>query len=148
MLSHCYEIGQDVFSLAELESCVIRGNMSKPVYSKPPFVTAPSQSREHLIYALGAVDPRINFLLVSKIMLLLLHVIWFLDKNPDIFDVLSYFLCCYQNHGDVSKPSQIPILTVDNLEEQLNTCSAIFLRKHLSVDLSKKIITLPKVCEM
>jgi len=114
MLSHCYEIGQDVFSLAELESCVIRGNMSKPVYSKPPFVTTPSQSREHLIYALGAVDPRINFLL---------------------------------NHGDVSNPSQIPILTVDNLEEQLNICSTIFLRKHLSVDLSKKMITLPKVCQ-
>lgn len=69
----CYEIGEDVFSLAELESCVIRGNTGRPSYIKPPFVDAPKKSR-HLMYALSATDSRINFILVSKwIVLKILH---------------------------------------------------------------------------
>jgi len=63
MRTHCYEIGGDVFSLAELESCVIRGNMSQAYYPKPPYVRAPKKSRGHLAYSLDFVDPRIMFVL-------------------------------------------------------------------------------------
>lgn len=41
MLTSCYEIGGDVFSLAELYSCVIRGNMPRPITAKPPYIEAP-----------------------------------------------------------------------------------------------------------
>lgn len=54
-----------MFSLAELECCVIRGNTSRPSYIKPPFVDAPKKSRPYLKYCLGATDFRINFILVS-----------------------------------------------------------------------------------
>lgn len=62
----CYEIGGDVFSLSELECCVIRGNTSRPSNIKPPFVNVHKKSRPYqLMYGLGATDHRINFLLVS-----------------------------------------------------------------------------------
>lgn len=116
MRSHCYEIGDDVFSLSEIESHVIRGNMSLPIQGKPPYVISPpGRSKDHLVYALGVVDPRINFLL---------------------------------NSGDTSKPSHVPIMTTHNFEDNLNHYSKIFLRQHLSVDLSKKVIMLPKICEI
>ena len=66
MTTNCYEIGGDVFSLVELESCVIRGNMSKAHSPKLPFVQAPKKSCAHLAYALGITEPRINFVLVSS----------------------------------------------------------------------------------
>ncbi len=61
MRTHCYEIGGDVFSLAELECCVIRGSMSQAYHPRPPFVVAKSPA--HLTYSLSFVDPRINFIL-------------------------------------------------------------------------------------
>lgn len=63
MRTHCYEIGSDVFSLAELECCVIRGNSSQAYHPRPPFVGAPKNSRAHFCYALESFDPRINFIL-------------------------------------------------------------------------------------
>lgn len=63
MRTNCYEIGGDVFSLAELNVRVIRGNMSKAIHPRSPFVQAPRKSRAHLAYALGEADPRINFVL-------------------------------------------------------------------------------------
>ena len=65
MRTHCYEIGGDVFSLAELECCVIRGNMDRGIHLKAPFVREPKKSRAHYTYALDQIDPRINFVLVS-----------------------------------------------------------------------------------
>jgi len=65
--SSCYEIGEDVFSLAELECCVIRGKTSRPSHPKPPFVDAPKKSMPYqMMYGLGATDFRINFILVSR----------------------------------------------------------------------------------
>mmetsp|Transcript_11262 Transcript_11262/g.20625 ORF Transcript_11262/g.20625 Transcript_11262/m.20625 type:complete len:623 (+) Transcript_11262:1240-3108(+) len=60
----CYEIGEDVFSLAELECCVIRGKTSRPSNIKPPFVDAAKKSRTYrMMYGLGSTDHRINFVL-------------------------------------------------------------------------------------
>lgn len=62
----CYEVGGDVFSLAELECSVIRGNMSRPSHIKLPFVDAAKMSRPYrMMYGLGATDHRVNFILVS-----------------------------------------------------------------------------------
>ena len=62
----CYEIGEDVLSLAELECCVIRGKTSRPTRIKAPFVEAPTKSKPYrLMYGLGFTDYRINFILVS-----------------------------------------------------------------------------------
>jgi len=110
--TNCYNVGGDIFSLAELENCVIRGNMSKAINPKFPFVQAPKKSRvRYLTYALGIIDPRVNFVLAQNI-------------------------------------SSIPILTPDKLDEQLSMLSTTFLREEISVDLTKKIVTLPKVCEV
>ena len=61
--SNSYEIGGDVFSLAELEQCVIRGVLSRPrLQSKhdPPLIVA---SDDHYNYALGASDQRVHFII-------------------------------------------------------------------------------------
>jgi hypothetical protein len=64
-----YEIGGDVFSLAEIESIVLRGNLSRAVNPKAPFVAAPRESYFCTRYSLTIVDARINFLLVSALFL-------------------------------------------------------------------------------
>lgn len=61
----CYEIGDDVFSLSELESLVIRGKTRRPSRISLPFVAPPKKSMAYIIYALDATDYRINFVLVS-----------------------------------------------------------------------------------
>lgn len=63
MRTTCYEIGGDVFSLAELNNCVIRGNLSRAVSPKPPYIDAPRKSNAYRFYALERVDTRINFVL-------------------------------------------------------------------------------------
>ena len=65
MRTSCYEIGGDVFSLAEIHSCIIRGKMSKPVNPKPPYFEAPKKSSAYRFYALDYTDPRVSFVLVS-----------------------------------------------------------------------------------
>ena len=65
MRASCYEIGGDVFSLAEIQSCIIRGNMSRPVSPKPPYVDVSKKSHAYRYYALKYTDPRVNFVLVS-----------------------------------------------------------------------------------
>lgn len=60
----CYEIGNDIFSLAELECCLLRGRTSKPSNARSPYIEAPKASQNaYRHYALGATDPRINFVL-------------------------------------------------------------------------------------
>jgi len=61
--NYSYEIGGDVFSLAELEQCVIRGILTRPrLQSKhdPPLIVA---SDDHYNYALGAADQRVHFII-------------------------------------------------------------------------------------
>lgn len=63
MRTACYEIGSDVFSLAELYCYVLRGKMCKPLNPKPPYIEAPKKSQAYRFYALDYKDPRINFVL-------------------------------------------------------------------------------------
>mmetsp|Transcript_1402 Transcript_1402/g.2909 ORF Transcript_1402/g.2909 Transcript_1402/m.2909 type:complete len:1285 (-) Transcript_1402:132-3986(-) len=56
----CYEVGDDVFSLSDIESYVIRGKLSRPTYSKAPFV---SGIKPHPSNGLSAADYRVNFVL-------------------------------------------------------------------------------------
>jgi Protein of unknown function, DUF547 len=115
MRTACYEIGDDVFSLAELYCCVLRGKMSKPLNPKPPYIEAPKKSQSYRHYALECRDPRVNFVL---------------------------------NTGDLACPRDIPILRPNIIEDQLNEAASIFLRKELVIDPRKKIILLPKICEV
>ena len=111
----CYEIGGDVFSLAELNCCVIRGGLSRPISPKNPYVDVPKKSNAYRFYALDRVDTRINFVL---------------------------------NTGDFSCPQTIPVLTPDRLQSQLDAAAALFVRSQLTVDVSKRVITIPKICDV
>ena len=55
-----YEIGNDVFSLAELEQCVLRGALSS-CKKTCPTGSSIAANDDHYKYALGNIDPRINF---------------------------------------------------------------------------------------
>lgn len=60
-----YEIGGDVFSLAEISQCALRGNLSKPkVLSRhdPPLLPA---TDDHFLYSVALADERINFILTD-----------------------------------------------------------------------------------
>ena len=61
----CYEIGSDVFSLTELEHCVIRGKLSPPSSNRNIFVEPAKSSEGFRKYSLACVDARINFVLHS-----------------------------------------------------------------------------------
>lgn len=63
MRTSCYEIGGDVFSLAELHNCVICGKMSKLINPKPPYIDAPRKSNAYKYYALEYTDVRVHFVL-------------------------------------------------------------------------------------
>ncbi len=63
MRTSCYEIGGDVFSLAELHSCVICGKMSKLINPRPPYIEAPRKSNAYKFYALDFIDSRVHFVL-------------------------------------------------------------------------------------
>jgi hypothetical protein len=110
-----YEIGGDVFSLAEIESLVLRGNLSRAVNPKPPFVVAPKQSRLGAIQSLAQVDARINFIL---------------------------------NHGTFADLPWVSVLRPETLNSQVIRLCSLFLRQEFSFDRKKKIITLPKICEV
>lgn len=113
MRTTCYEIGGDVFSLAELNSCVIRGNLSRAVSPKPPYIDAPRKSNAYRFYALDRVDARLNFVI---------------------------------NTGDMSCPQAVPVLTPESLEDKLDAFSSLVVQNQLSVDASKRVIVLPRVC--
>ena len=116
MRTSCYEIGGDVFSLAELHSCVICGKMSKPINPKPPYIEAPKKSNAYKYYALNYTDVRVHFVL---------------------------------NTGDKACPASVPVLSHGYIEQQLNAaCFDFFCNNQLVVDTKRRIVTLPKVCEI
>ncbi len=53
-----YEIGGDVFSLCEIEHCVLRGKMSKPRTLPRHYPSPPAYEDDHYRYALQGVDFR------------------------------------------------------------------------------------------
>ena len=116
MRTSCYEIGGDIFSLAELHSCVICGKMSKPINVKPPYVDAPRKSNPYKYYALDYTDSRVHFVL---------------------------------NTADMACPRSVPVLSQRYLEQQLNVaCVDFFCNKQLFIDTNRRVITVPKVCEI
>jgi hypothetical protein len=58
-----YEIGGEVFSLVELEQCVLRGKLTRPMFIPKIGYTLPSVDDSRYEYALSAVDERIGFFL-------------------------------------------------------------------------------------
>ena len=42
----------------------------------------------------------------------------------------------------------MPVLRADEVEQQLNDAAAVFLKKQLHVDTSRRLVVLPKVCEV
>ena len=65
MRTSCYEIGEDVFSLAELYCLVLRGNMSRGQVSRPPFMDAPRKSEIYRGYAIAFRRAEVNFMLCT-----------------------------------------------------------------------------------
>jgi len=53
-----------------------------------------------------------------------------------------------QNTADVSCPQDVPILRPENVEDQLCTAAVVFLENQLSVDVIRRCVLLPKVCEV
>jgi len=112
----CYEVGGDVFSLAELHCCVLRGRLSKAGLSKPPYIEPPKKSiSAYRMYSLSFKDVRLAFCV---------------------------------NTADTACPRSVPVLREHTLDEQLNECAVDFLRNQLVVDSNRKVIILPKVCEV
>jgi len=146
MRASCYEIGGDIFSLAELQSCIIRGNMSRAISPKPPYVDAPKKSDAYRFYALEYTDPRVNFVLVCTVRYLLSSFlqcfITFAHTHP------RNASCALQNTGDVSCPKEVPILRPETVDEQLSAAAVLFLETQLTVDVIRRCVLLPKICEV
>ena len=115
MRSSCYEIGGDVFSLAELNNCILRGSMSHAVGPKAPYIDAPKKSAAHRYYALGYTTPLINFVL---------------------------------NTADRSCSPEVVVFQRDYLDEQLERAAFDFLSRNLVVDSARRVIILPKICDV
>jgi hypothetical protein len=97
MRTSCYEVGGDVFSLAELYCCVLRGKMSKPINPKPPYIEAPKKSNAYRFYTMDYNDPRVNFVFVSFVN--------FLFVNSCFFLLLMMQTFCLAEHWGSSLPS-------------------------------------------
>ena len=67
----CYEIGDDVFSLSELECLVIRGKLGRPAHARPPLVESPKKSRPYLMYGMC---PQLCVSLLHTALTTLLHL--------------------------------------------------------------------------
>lgn len=65
--------------------------------------------------------------------------------NEQIFLISSV---SSQNNGSSSNLSIVPVFNPEKLDIQLRLACGIFLQKNVSVDTKKRIITLPKVCEV
>lgn len=108
-----YQVGDDIFSLTELEHCIIRAKMSYPTQFFSRFVIPKSTYS----MALTSADYRINFAL---------------------------------NCGSLSNPSKILLYKPDQLQEQLDEASRMYLKNSVtyrrsgSGDLELK---LPKICQ-
>jgi|EP00945_MAST-04E_sp_MAST-4E-sp1_P001730 hypothetical protein len=120
MNSVVYEIFREpyrhIYSMVEIEHCILRAHMSKPGTSKIIQNMIPSfnGSNPKWDFAIPGTEPRINFVL---------------------------------NCGSASCLNEIPIFTLERLDSQLNRASELFLCASVQVDIQKRIIKLPKICE-
>jgi hypothetical protein len=105
-----YEVSSDIFSLTELEHCIIRARMASPSAFWSRFIL-PSSTYNIALTNTNA-DFRINFAL---------------------------------NCGSISNPKHIFVYSPEDLDDQLNAASRVFLQK-ASVN-SRGFVELPKVCQ-
>ena len=165
-----YSIGDDVFSLAELEQCVLRGRLSRPRVTSRHEPTVLSLSDSHFAYALDKVSgrvcgrlvrllsgcasavpclPRRGRLFCERVSLLIRPPA--LPPPPPHTHSHSQVDCRVNfmlNSGSVSNPESIYLLTPRNLEQQLNTASQATLTHSMSVDFDYHTVTLPKRCDV
>jgi hypothetical protein len=48
----------------------------------------------------------------------------------------------------VACPSSVPVLRAFEVDNQLNTAASIFLKNQLYIDTNRRLVVLPKVCEV
>ena len=67
-----------------------------------------------------------------------------------LFSILTgiYFLQNQKNTSDSACPRSVPILKPRDLDQQLRTATAMFLKKELIAEARLNHILLPKVCEV
>jgi hypothetical protein len=53
-----------------------------------------------------------------------------------------------QNHGTVSDLPSVLVLRPETLDDQINHVCSLFLKQEMSIDRKKRMIMLPKVCEV
>ena len=117
----CYEIGDDIFSLAEIEHCVLRGgSLSTYDHKKIKSISRhaaqpPPESDSHYAYALGISDKRAHFLL---------------------------------NNGSISHPHTIFLLTSNNFDVQLDKATHAMIVNGMRIDQYRRELVLPKVCKV
>lgn len=107
-----------MFSLLELEYCVLKGSLSRPNVTamkrkKTLLSTIPSLTDDHYAYALAVSDQRVHFVL---------------------------------NYGAVSCPPMIYLITPSNINGVLNRATREFLESVVDIDIEKRIVTLPAIC--
>lgn len=48
----------------------------------------------------------------------------------------------------MSCPSTVPVLRASELDAQLNKAAAVFLKQELEIDIKRRLVILPKICEI
>mmetsp|Transcript_19758 Transcript_19758/g.36793 ORF Transcript_19758/g.36793 Transcript_19758/m.36793 type:complete len:1713 (-) Transcript_19758:223-5361(-) len=111
----CYEIGSDVFSLSEIEHCVLGGRLARPRSVPRYFAAIPRANDDHYLYALPAADRRMRFLV---------------------------------NYGSLSLLPTIYLMTPETMHNSLNEASIAFFESSMVVEMKKRVVTLPKICDV
>ena len=141
-----------MFSLSELESLVIRGKTRRPSRISLPFVAPPKKSMAYIIYALDATDYRINFVLVSAgLVPIAMRFFAFTIRLPYTYlsaNTTLILLFFQQNNGDTHYPTQVPVLTEQTMDDQIDAACQNFLLNQVEIDTQKSTVVLPKVCDV
>lgn len=107
-----YQVGDDIFSLTELEHCIIRSKMAAPSQFLSRFAIPKSNYGRT---ALTKNDFRINFAL---------------------------------NCGSLSNPERIIIFNENDLDDQLNSASRLYLQSVTAIPKNRDLIVqLPRICQ-
>jgi hypothetical protein len=110
-----YEIGGDVFSLAELEYCVVGGKLEMPASIPRGWCAPPPSGDDHYVYALQMVDRRVRLSL---------------------------------NSSSLSNSSVIYMFRPETMQATLESASLRLINTTIRIDLKKRTVLLPKVCDM
>lgn len=138
----CYEIGGDVFSLAELEHCVIKGNLAHPhphaVRKGYVNTKLPSPADDHFMYCISnnqvAQHGNSSALLQSLS-----------DDSQSTVDKRVHFLL---NDGSLSCPSKIFIMTPQHYDKICMDAAQLYLSDSIQCDVRRWSVMLPRVCDI